>query len=87
MIPGGSKTSEPSVQEVLELIEVIQEYNVPAIFTETTVSEDLAQQIADEAGAGIARLYTGSLSQPGGEADTYINYLLFNATQMSNALK
>ncbi len=87
VIPGGSTTSEPSVQDVVELIEVIQEYHVPAIFTETTVSEDLAEQIADETGAGIARLYTGSLSQPGGEADTYINYLLFNATQMSNALK
>ncbi len=87
VIPGGSTTSEPSVQEVLNLIEVVQEYNVPAIFTETTVSEDLAQQIADETGAGITRLYTGSLSEAGGEAGTYIDYLLFNAAQMVNALQ
>lgn len=87
IIPGGSTTSEPSVQEVLGLIEVVQEYDVPAIFTETTVSEDLAGQIANETGAGIVSLYTGSLSESGGEADTYIDYLLFNAAQIAGALK
>ncbi|MBN1680250.1 MAG: zinc ABC transporter substrate-binding protein [Anaerolineae bacterium] len=87
LIPGGSTTSEPSVQDVIKLIETIQANNVPAIFTETTVSEDLAQQIASEAGAEIVRLYTGSLSEPGGEAGTYIDYTLFNAAQITNALQ
>ena len=87
VIPGGSTTAEPSVQDVMALIETVQTYNVPAIFTETTVSEDLAQQIADETGASIVRLYTGSLSEADGPASTYIDYLLFNATQMAEGLQ
>ena len=87
VIPGGSTTSEPSVQEVLTLIDTVQEYNVPAIFTETTVSESIAQQIAGETGAQIVRLYTGSLSQPGDGADTYLNYMRYNAQAIADALK
>lgn len=87
IIPGGSTTSEPSVQEVLTLIETVQEYNVPAIFTETTVSESIAQQIAGETGAQIVQLYTGSLSQPGDGADTYLNYMRYNAQAIADALK
>jgi ABC-type Zn uptake system ZnuABC Zn-binding protein ZnuA len=87
VIPGGSTTSEPSVQQVLSLIETIQTHNVPAIFTETTVSESIAQQIAGETGAQIVRLYTGSLSQPGDGADTYLAYMRFNAGAIAGALQ
>ncbi len=87
VIPGGGTSSEPSVREVLALIETIRGYGVPAIFTETTVSETLAQQIADESGAALVRLYTGSLSEPGGPADTYLAYMRFNAAQIVAALR
>lgn len=87
VIPGGSTTSEPSVQDVLALIETIQMHHVPAIFTETTVSEDLAQQIADESGAVIVRLYTGSLSEADGPAATYLDYMQYNASAIADALR
>lgn len=87
IIPGGSTTSEPSTQDVLGLIETVQEHHVPAIFTENVVSDSLAQQIADESGAAVVRLYTESLSDPGKGADTYLNYLLYNATTIADALK
>ena len=87
VIPGGSTTSEPSVQDVLALIETIQDHHVPAIFTETTVSEDLAQQIADESGAVIVRLYTGSLSEVDGPAATYLDYMQYNASVIADALR
>jgi ABC-type Zn uptake system ZnuABC Zn-binding protein ZnuA len=87
VIPGGSTTAEPSVQEVLGLIETVQDYAVPAIFTETAVSDDLAQQVADEAGADIIQLYTESLSNPGEGADTYLDYMHYNATTIAEALK
>jgi ABC-type Zn uptake system ZnuABC Zn-binding protein ZnuA len=87
VIPGGSTTAEPSVQEVLSLIETVQDYAVPAIFTETAVSDDLAQQVADEAGADIIQLYTESLSNPGEGADTYLDYMHYNATTIAEALK
>lgn len=87
IIPGGGTSSEPSVREVLALIETIRDYGVPAIFAETTVSESLARQIADESGAALVRLYTGSLSEPGGPADTYLAYMRFNAAQIVAALQ
>lgn len=86
VIPGGSTSAEPSVQEVLDLIDAIQDAGAPAIFTETTVSDSLAQQIADESGAGIVRLYTGSLSETDGPAATYIDYMLYNTGQIAAAL-
>ena len=85
--PGGSTAAEPSVREVLGLVETIRAAGVPALFTETTASEDLAQQVADEAGVPIVRLYTGSLSEPGGPADTYLRYMRFNVTQIVEALR
>lgn len=86
VIPGGSTNAEPSVQEMLALMQAIEAYDVPAIFTETTVSEDLARQIADETGAAVAHLYTGSLSQPGDGAHTYLAYTLYNAITIAEAL-
>jgi ABC-type Zn uptake system ZnuABC Zn-binding protein ZnuA len=87
VIPGGSTSAEPSVGDVLNLITTVQDNHVPAIFTETTVSEDLARQVADETGVSIVRLYTGSLSEAGGPAATYLDYMRFNAEQIAGALK
>ncbi len=87
VIPGGSTTAEPSVQDVLALIQTVQQYGVPAIFTDTTVSDSTAQQIASEAGAKIVPLYTGSLSAADGPAGTYIDYMHFNATTIADALR
>jgi len=87
VLPGGGTASEPSVQELLTLIETVRQYDVPAVFTETTVSDSLAQQIAEETGAKLIQLYTGSLSQAGGPTDTYLNYMRYNAAQIVQALQ
>ena len=87
VIPGGSTTAEPSVQDVLALIQTVQDYGVPAIFTDTTASDSTAQQIAGETGAKIVPLYTGSLSAPDGPAGTYLAYMRANATAVADALR
>jgi ABC-type Zn uptake system ZnuABC Zn-binding protein ZnuA len=87
VIPSGSTASEPSSQDAIKLIQTIQDYDLPAIFSENVVSDKLAQQIADETGAKVVSLYTESLSQPGDGADTYLNYLLFNASAIADALR
>ncbi len=87
VLPGGGTANEPSVQELLALIETVRQYDVPAVFTETTVSDSLAQQIADETGAKLVRLYTGSLSEAGGPTDSYLNYMRYNAAQIVQALR
>ena len=86
VIPGGSTASEPSVEDVLNLIETVQKNDVRVIFTESTVREDLAQQVADETGARIVQLYEGSLTEPDGPASTYLDYMRLTAQTIHDAL-
>ena len=79
--------AEPSVQDVLKLVQTVQDQHVPAIFTETTVSQSLAQQVADETGAQIVQLYTGSLSGADGPAGTYLDYMRYDVGLIAGALK
>jgi manganese/iron transport system substrate-binding protein len=87
IIPGGSTTSEPSVQDMMDLIQTVQDYQVPAIFTENVASNSLAKQIADQTGAKMVSLYTESLGDSGSGADTYLHYILFDASAIADALK
>ena len=86
IIPGVSTLSEPSASDVAAIIDLVREEGVPAIFAETTVSDDLAQQIADETGAEIYVLYSGSLSDADEPASTYLDYMRYNVTPIVEAL-
>ena len=86
VIPGGSTLAEPSAQDVVALIETISEQRAPAVFAETTINPDLAQQIADESGAALYTLYSGSLSDDDGPASTYVDYMRFNAETIVDGL-
>ena len=87
ILPGGSTGSEPSARDVIGLIDTIKDSGAHAIFTETTVNDDLAEQIADETGVVMVPLYTGSLSDTDGPAATYLDYMRFNAGQIAAALQ
>ncbi len=86
IIPGGGTAAEPSPDDVVALIETVVDYDVSAIFTEYTVSDTLAGQVADETGVYVLRLYTGSLTDAGGDAPTYIDYMRYNATTIVEGL-
>lgn len=86
IIPGGGTSNEPSAEDVAALIETIQDYGVPAIFSENTVSTALAEQIAAETGAEVYQLYSDSLTDADGPAHTYIDYMRTNATIIVTAL-
>lgn len=63
-------------QQVRQVIDTMREENIPAIFSESTVSPKPAQQVARETGShygGI--LYVDSLSQSDGPVPTYIDLL------------
>ncbi len=88
VFPGGTTESEPSAQEMAELIHEIEEAGAPAVFTETIVSDTLAARIAEEADASIINgLYTGSLSDSSGEAGTYLDLMRYNTLEIVAALK
>ena len=86
VIPGGGTAAEPSAADIAAIIDTVNTEGVPAIFTETTVSDAIAEQIAAETGAQIYTLYTGSLSDADGSASTYIEYITYNTRTIVTAL-
>ena len=80
--------AEPTAQDLAMLIETIEHEGVPAVFTEKSHSERLAQRVAEETGATlIGGLYTGSLGEPGGEAGTYVDLMRYNVKTIVEALR
>ena len=65
----------------------IRAYGVKAVFVGSTVNPALAQRVAEDTGIKLVFLYTGSLTAPGGEADSYLGYVRYNVAQIVAALK
>lgn len=88
IVPGGSTLGDPSSEALAQLVEVIVEEDVPAIFAETTSSSLLAETVAAEAGENVdvVELYTESFGSPGSGADTLIGMLLTDARLITDAL-
>ncbi|MGB3406411.1 MAG: zinc ABC transporter substrate-binding protein, partial [Jannaschia sp.] len=63
-------------QQVRAVIDGVREHDIPAIFSESTVSADPAQQVARETGATYGGvLYVDSLSGADGPVPTYLDLL------------
>jgi zinc/manganese transport system substrate-binding protein len=88
VVPGGSTLGDPSSEELAQLVRVIEEEDVQALFVETTQTSALADALAAEVGSEIEviELYTGSLGAPGSGADTLIGMLLTNARRIAEGL-
>jgi ABC-type Zn uptake system ZnuABC Zn-binding protein ZnuA len=82
-----STNASPSAKELAQLIDAIQEHDVPAIFVGTTVNPTLAEQVAGDTDSLVVFLYTGSLSEPGGEADSYMDFMKYNVMAIVEALR
>lgn len=63
-------------QQVREVIERVRESGIPVVFSESTVSDTPARQVAKESGARYGGvLYVDSLSVGGGPVSTYLDLL------------
>lgn len=63
-------------QQVRKVIDTVRANNIPVIFSESTVSDKAAKQIAKETDANYGGvLYVDSLSEPNGPVPTYIDLL------------
>lgn len=82
-----SAAAEPSAQELVVLENNIQQYGVPAVFVGRTVNPKLAARVADDTGIQLVPLYTGSLSEAGGEAGTYLDFMRYDVAAIVAALK
>jgi manganese/iron transport system substrate-binding protein len=87
IFPSYSTLAEPSAQEVARLEDAIREVGVPAVFVGKTVNPALAERVAADTGVQLVFLYTGSLSEPRGQAATYIDYMRFNVNAIVAALR
>lgn len=82
-----SPSAEPSARDIAQLQDAITQYNVPAIFTESTVNPRLARQVAEDTGIQIVSLYTGSLGGPGSGAESYVELMRYDVGAIVDALK
>ncbi len=87
VFPGYSTLTQPSAQQLARLEDTIREIGVKAVFVGRTVSPDLAQRVAEDTGTQLVFLYTGSLSEPGGPADSYLELMRHNVSAIVGALK
>lgn len=87
VVPALSTNAAPSAQELASLEDAIREQSVKAIFVDTTVNPVLSQRVAADTGAQVVFVYTGSLSEAGGKAVSYLDFMRYNVTAIVQALK
>ena len=74
-------------QQVRKVIDGVKANAIPAIFSESTVSDKPARQIARETGAHYGGvLYVDSLSEEGGAVPTYLDLLRVTAETIATGL-
>jgi len=74
-------------QQVRDVIDIVRANNVRAVFCESTVNTDPAEQVARETGARYGGvLYVDSLSEAGGPVPTYIDLLRVTTETVARGL-
>ena len=86
VIAGGTSVGTANPAELQELIGLIDQTGVTAIFAESSHSSQDAEALGREANVQVVTLDTGSLGPAGGDSDTYINYLRTNAQKIREGL-
>jgi manganese/iron transport system substrate-binding protein len=67
-------------QQVQKVIDGVRKNKIPVVFSESTVSDKPARQVAKETGARYGGvLYVDSLTPPNGPAPTYLRLMEYNA--------
>ncbi len=75
-------------QQVRKVIDAVRENDIPAVFSESTVSDKPARQIARETGAAYGGiLYVDSLSEADGPVPTYLDLLAVTARTIAEGLQ
>lgn len=71
---------EGTPQQVRKVVDLVRENRIPVIFSESTISDKPARQVARETGARYGGvLYVDSLTEASGPAPTYLKLLQYNA--------
>jgi zinc/manganese transport system substrate-binding protein len=82
-INGWTNNSEPSAAELASLTQQIRREGIRALFLDSITDPRAMQQVSKETGAAIGgTLYGDALSEPGGDADTYLKMLRHDVTTL-----
>ena len=75
-------------QQVRAVIDTVRANNIPAVFSESTVPDGPAKQVARETGAKYGGvLYVDSISDAGGPVPTFLDLLKVTANTIAEGLK
>jgi ABC-type Zn uptake system ZnuABC Zn-binding protein ZnuA len=87
VVPSVGTGESPTARQLVDLTTAIREQHVRAIFVEIDESPQLAEQLAAETGLTVVDdLRDHSLSEPDGEAPTYIAMLRYDTRRIVDAL-
>ncbi|KHL25853.1 iron ABC transporter substrate-binding protein [Croceibacterium mercuriale] len=74
-------------QQVRSVIDQVRQHRIPAVFSESTISPDPAQQVARETGARYGGvLFVDSLSEADGPVPTYLELLRITTGRIAEGL-
>jgi ABC-type Zn uptake system ZnuABC Zn-binding protein ZnuA len=87
LLPAFSSAASPSAQELAGIQDSIRQSGVEVIFIGISSNRRIAEQIAGDTSVAVVPLYTGSLSELNGPADTYLSFMQYNVRAIATALK
>lgn len=86
-IQGISTEQEASQRDVADVIDMVRERGLPAVFVETSVNPGLVRQVARETGAAVlGPLYSDSLGASDGPAGTWVGMVVENVRLVTEGL-
>lgn len=88
VVPSGTTLASPSAADLEDLATTIDELGVPAIFVDVGSPDALARALAEEVDVEveIVPLHTETLGEDGSGAETYVDKIRTNASEIARAL-
>lgn len=88
VIPGGSTDAEPSSQDLAALAKVLNDQEADALVTSKANTNRLVTALAGETNGAVpvVELYENAVGEPGSDAETYQDAMLYNANAMADAI-
>ena len=89
VIPGGSTGGEPSSQELTELTQLLDDEGADALVTSQANTDPMVTALAEETtnDVPVVALYESGIGEPGSDAETYQDAMLYNANALVDALQ
>ncbi len=84
---GTNHEDEGTPEQLARVVDIVTERRPGAIFYESTISDRHIRSVSDDTGVPVAGpLYVDSVSDPDGEAPTYLEMMRLNAERIVDAL-